>query len=225
VNRRATAVVIDATAFFVMGVITALTGQKRNSNRLNVFLDGQFAFGLEAAVASPLKVGQTLSPETIASLQQQDAVSQAKVRAVNLISRRPRSVAEIEQNLRKKEFVAEVIEQAVAQLEDVGLLDDAAFAAYWVEQRETFKPRSHLALRQELQQKGVSRAIIDRSLQDVDQTAAAQRVAEKQARRYTQLTEDEVRNKLGGFLQRRGFQYEIIRQVIDELWETNSHDS
>jgi SOS response regulatory protein OraA/RecX len=59
----------------------------------------------------------------------------------------------------------------------------------------------------------------------VDQTAAAQRVAEKQARRYTQLTEDEFRNKLGGFLQRRGFQYEIIRQVIDELWETNSHDS
>jgi regulatory protein len=202
-----------------------LTGQKRNPNRLNVYLDGAFAFGLDSAVASTLKIGQTLSAEMITSLQQQDGISQAKARAVNLISRRPRSVAEVEQNLQKKGFEAFVIEQTVVQLQDVGLLDDEAFARYWVEQREAFKPRSHLALRQELQQKGVDRAIIEAALRDVDQTAAAQQAAAKQARRYTHLTEDEFRNKLGGFLQRRGFHYEIIKQVIDELWEANSHDS
>jgi regulatory protein len=208
-----------------MAVITALTAQKRNPNRLNVFLDGTFAFGLELAVASTLQVGQTLSPEMITSLQEQDSVSQARARAVNLISRRPRSVAEVEQNLRQKGFAPAVIEQAVARLQDGGLLDDEAFARYWVEQRDTFKPRSQLALRQELQQKGVNREMIEAALAEVDQTAAAQRVAAKQARRYTHLTEDEFRNKLGAFLQRRGFQYEIIRQVIDELWEANSHDS
>ena len=208
-----------------MSVITALTGQKRNPNRLNVYLDGVFAFGLDSAVASTLKIGQTLSAEMITSLQQQDGISQAKAGAVNLISRRPRSVAEVEQNLQKKGFEAFVIEQTVVQLQDVGLLDDEAFARYWVEQREAFKPRSHLALRQELQQKGVNRAIIEAVLRDVDQTATAQRAAAKQARRYTHLTEDEFRNKLGGFLQRRGFHYEIIKQVIDELWEANSHDS
>jgi len=211
--------------FCFMSVITALTGQKRNPNRLNVYLDGVFAFGLDSAVASTLKIGQTLSAEMITSLQQQDGISQAKAGAVNLISRRPRSVAEVEQNLQKKGFEAFVIEQTVVQLQDVGLLDDEAFARYWVEQREAFKPRSHLALRQELQQKGVNRAIIEAVLRDVDQTAAAQRAAAKQARRYTHLTEDEFRNKLGGFLQRRGFHYEIIKQVIDELWEANSHDS
>ena len=105
------------------------------------------------------------------------------------------------------------------------MLDDEAFARYWVEQREAFKPRSHLALRQELQKKGVNRAIIEAVLDEVDQTAAAQRAAIKQVHRYTHLTEIEFRNKLGGFLQRRGFPYEIIRQVIDELWEANSHDS
>jgi regulatory protein len=208
-----------------MGIITALTGQKRNPNRLNVYLDGVFAFGLESAVARALKVGQTLSPEMIASLQQQDAVSQAKARAANLISRRPRSVAEVEQNLHNTGFEAFVIEQVIAQLQEVGLLDDEAFTRYWIEQRETFKPRSHLALRQELQQKGVSRALIEAALRDVDQTAAAQRAAAKQARHYIHLTEDEFRYKLGGFLQRRGFHYEVIKQVIDELWEANSHDS
>ena len=210
--------------FCFMAIITALTAQKRNANRLNVYLDGSFAFGLETAVAATLKVGQTLTPEQITSLQQQDEVSKAKEKAVQLISRRPRSNAEIEHNLRTKGFDAVVIEQVITRLQEVGLLDDAAFARYWVDQRDTFKPRSHLALRQELQQKGVARPIIEAALQDVDQTAAAQRAAQKQANRYAHLSEEDFRQKLGGFLQRRGFHYEIIQQVINELWDTISRE-
>lgn len=208
-----------------MGVITALTVQKRNPDRINVFIDEKFAFGLATAVATTLKVGQTVSPELAASLQRQDDVSKAKERAVQLISRRPRSVAEIERYLRNKDFDDHVIEQAITRLQEVGLLDDDAFARYWVEQRDTFKPRSHLALRQELQQKGVNRAAIEAAVSDVDQTAAAQRAAEKQARRYQHLSEDEFRNKLGGFLQRRGFNYEVIRQVTEEIWNNISQES
>ncbi|MCB8944424.1 MAG: RecX family transcriptional regulator [Ardenticatenaceae bacterium] len=208
-----------------MGVITALTVQKRNSDRLNVYLDGKFAFGLATAVAATLKVGQTLTPEQTATLQQQDDVSKAKEKAVQLISRRPRSVAEIERHLRNKEFGDLVIEQAVIRLQEVGLLDDEAFARYWVDQRNTFKPRSHLALRQELQQKGVERHIIETAVNEVDQTAAARHAAQKQASRYTHLGEDEFRQKLGGFLQRRGFHYETIQQVTNELWATISNDN
>jgi regulatory protein len=208
-----------------MGVITALTVQKRNPDRINVFIDEKFAFGLATAVATMLKIGQTVSPELAAFLQRQDDVSKAKERAVQLISRRPRSVAEIERYLRNKDFDDHVIEQAITRLQEVGLLDDDAFARYWVEQRDTFKPRSHLALRQELQQKGVNRAAIEAAVSDVDQTAAAQRAAEKQARRYQHLSEDEFRNKLGGFLQRRGFNYEVIRQVTEEIWNNISQES
>jgi regulatory protein len=210
--------------FCFMGIITALTVQKRNSDRLNVYLDGVFAFGLETAVAATLKIGQNLSTEQIASLQKQDEVSKAKNRAVQLISRRPRSVAEIEWYLRNKEFEDIVIERAVTRLQEVGLLDDEAFTRYWIDQRNTFKPRSHLALRQELQQKGVARSIIEAALSDVDQTAVAFRAATKQASRYTHLSEEEFRQKLGGFLQRRGFYYETIQQVTNELWATISNE-
>ena len=207
-----------------MGVITSLTVQKRNPNRLNVYLDGVFAFGLATAVATNLKIGQTLSANQITSLQQQDDVSKAKEKAVQLISRRPRSIAEIERYLRSKEYEVTVIEQAVTRLQGVGLLDDEAFARYWVDQRDTFKPRSHLALRQELQQKGIARDIIETAIKDVDQLAAAQRAATKQANRYAHLSQEEFRKKLGGFLQRRGFYYGIIQQVTNELWETISKE-
>jgi regulatory protein len=144
-----------------MGTITALTAQKRNNDRINVFLDGAFAFGLAAVVAAHLRVGQSLTPATITSLQEEDSVEKAKEKALNFITYRPRSVAEVERKLRDKGFDESVTTRVVERLQAVDLLDDMAFARYWVEQRETFKPRSRLALQQELREKGVARSVIE----------------------------------------------------------------
>jgi regulatory protein len=76
-----------------------------------------------------------------------------------------------------------------------------------------------MALRQELQQKGISRSIIDQALAASDETAAARMAAEKKARQLTQYPEDEFKKKLGQFLQRRGFSYALIDEIIDELWQ------
>jgi regulatory protein len=201
-----------------MGTITALTAQKRNNDRINVFLDGAFAFGLAAVVAAHLRVGQSLTPATITSLQEEDSVEKAKEKALNFITYRPRSVAEVERKLRDKGFDESVTTRVVERLQAVDLLDDMAFARYWVEQRETFKPRSRLALQQELREKGVARSVIEAVLSDVDETAAARRAAQKQLYRWSNLAEAEFRKKLGGFLQRRGFHYEIVREITEELW-------
>jgi regulatory protein len=207
-----------------MQTITALTAQKKNQERVNVFLDGTFAFGLPLAAAAGLKVGQQLSPADVAALQQENLLDKVKQTAYRLISYRPRSVAEVKRHLNRKGHDEQLIETAVAHLIAVDLLDDEAFARYWVEQRETFKPRSHLALSQELGQKGISRHIIETVLADVDETAAARRAAEKKARLWSNLPEQEFTVKLGRFLQRRGFHYEIIKQITREIWESIEQD-
>ena len=194
----------------IMATITALTAQKRNPERVNVYLDGAFAFGLPAITAARLKVGQTLSSEEISALQQENLVDKARQSAIRFIGYRPRSVMEVRRNLRDKDYDEPVIEHVLERLQAVELLDDVAFAHYWVEQRETFKPRSQMALRLELQQKGVARNVIERALAKVDETAAARRAAEKQARRWLHLPEDAFRTRLGRFLQRRGFSYGVI---------------
>jgi len=209
----------NVTAFFwVMATITAIKNQKRNADRLNVYLDGEFAFGLAAVVAASLRIGQILSADEIAALEQQDDIEKARKSAIGLIGRRPRSMAEIERSLQKKEFDDRIIEQVIDRLAAVDLLNDAAFASYWVEQRETFRPRSKLALRQELQQKGVSRTVIDTVLNKVDEELAAWRVGQKQAARWAYLSEKEFRVKLGRFLQRRGFPYDVIKSTINDIW-------
>lgn len=208
-----------------MGKITALTRQKRNTNRVNVYLDGQFAFGIDAFVAISLKVGQTLTAEEINKLQAQDEIEKAKNTAIRLIEYRPRSIAEVKNHLKKKNFSDLSIEQAIERLIDVDLLNDEKFARYWLEQRNTFKPRSKMALQQELRQKGVDRTIIDATLDTLDEEDAARRAAQAKARRWKQLPEPEFKKKLGQYLQRQGFSYTIIRELIDSIWhDISSND-
>jgi regulatory protein len=200
--------------------ITALTAQKKNQERVNVFLDGSFAFGLPLATAVHLKIGQSLSPAEVEALKQEDELDKVKQTAYRLISIRPRSVTEVKRHLDRKGYDEQLIETAVTHLLAVDLLNDETFARYWVEQRDTFKPRSQLAISQELFQKGVNRSTIEHVLSDVDEIAAARRAAEKKARLWSHYSEKDFKTKLGSFLQRRGFNYEIINQITNERWQS-----
>ncbi len=218
-NQRSSLAVADCRGFLFMATITDLTTQKRDRDRINVYLDGQFAFGLAAFVAAELKVGQQLSQGEIESLKLKDQVAKAKNNALRLVSMRPRSVFEIQTRLRRKSFEEATIDEVVKQLLALDLLNDAAFVDYWIEQRETFRPRSRFALGQELRQKGISRELIDVALEQVDELAAARRAAEKRAAKWAGLPEPAFREKMGRFLQRRGFSYEIINETLDATWQ------
>lgn len=203
-----------------MAIITALTKQKRNPNRVNMYLDDEFAFGLAAFTAVSLRIGQHLTEADIEKLKIADSQETAKQAAIRFIEYRPRSTAEVRRRLRQKGFDEAAIDHAIERLQAVELLDDLAFARYWVDQRETFKPRSQMALRQELQQKGVNRDIIDEAIAPVDDMTSARRLAQKQAPRWHNLEEEAFRAKMASYLQRRGFPYDIIKQVTAETWET-----
>jgi regulatory protein len=199
--------------------ITALTFQKRNKDRVNVYLDGAFGFGLAAVEAVHLRVGQRLSAEEIVELQMKDEIERSYERALNFLSYRPRSAAEVRRNLRRKDVEDQVIEVVIGRLTRAGLLDDREFARYWVDNRARFNPRGLRGLRYELRQKGVSYSIIDDVLSDYDVQAAARKTVEAGARRLSQETPEGFRRKLKGYMARRGFSYAIIKPLIEERLE------
>ena len=201
------------------GTITALQFQKRNKDRVNVYIDGQFAFGLVAIEAVHLKVGQTLSDDDIARLQVQDEVGRAYERALNFLSYRPRSEAEVRRNLRKKGIEEAVIETVVDRLMRAGLLDDQEFARYWVENLLRFKPRGVRALRHELRAKGVSDPVIADALANLDEEAAARQVAETGARRLSHRDPRDFRRRLVAYMARRGFSYAVSEPLVEEMLE------
>ena len=201
------------------GKITALRYQKHNKNRVNIYLDGQFAFGLAAIEAARLHVGQTLGDDDIARLRRRDEVEQAYERALNFLSYRPRSETEVRRNLQKKNVADEVIEEVVERLTRAGMLNDCEFARYWVENRVKFNPRGARALRYELRQKGVPDSIISDTLAGVDEEAAALGAARAGARRLAHLQPADFRRRLGAYLARRGFSYAAVKPVVEEMLE------
>jgi regulatory protein len=199
-----------------MGVITALERQKRNKERVNVYLDGEYRFSLNLLDAAQLHKGQHLTDDEIARLCAEDAVIKAADSAVRFLAHRPRSVHEVRRNLQTKKFDDAVIDAAIDRLNALGYLDDEAFARYWVENRTLFNPLGPAALRYELRQKGVPEAIIQSALVDTDPAAAAYQAAESQVRRLRGSDVRTFRNKISSFLQRRGFSYAVIREAVDQ---------
>ncbi len=198
--------------------ITALKVQKRNPNRVNVYLDGEFAFGLSRIVAAWLQVGQVLSPEKIQSLQQEETREAAYQRALHFLSFRPRSENEVRQKLLDKGFDPRVVEETIARLKTERLLGDAEFAQLWTENRSTFRPRSRRLLRYELRQKGVSDDYIEEALKTAaDESELAYEAGSRYAHRLAGLQADVFRKRLMAFLARRGFSYGTIAPVVQRI--------
>ncbi len=208
----------QAPALQTMKKITAIEVQKNSPSRVNIYLDGEFALGLARITAAWLKIGQELSDEKIAKLQADDLRERAYQQAMLYLSYRDRSEAEIRKNLRKHEIPDEVIEGTLERLREARLADDNQFARAWVENRNTFRPRSRRALAMELRQKGLDEETVHSAVAGVDEEALAYNAAHKRVNRLKGLEWNEFRKKLSEFLARRGFPYTIIAPTVTKVW-------
>ena len=205
-------------------VITDIQAQKRNRNRVNIFLDGQYAFSLDRMAAAWLTVGRQLSVEDISRLQEKDEFQVALNRALHFLSYRARSNQEMQTYLQNKGYETGLIDRVIAKLTEERLIDDLDFAQNWVDNRERFRPRSQSLMRLELRQKGVAESEIEQALQisDLDDFALAMKAGKKLSRRYQLLDKPEYDRKLAAALQRRGFSYSVVRECLPLLWKEKS---
>ncbi len=201
-------------------VVTALRAQKRNPNRINVYLDGEFSFGLSRIVAAWLSVGQAISDEKILTLKNEDELEVAYQQALKFISYRSRSSSEIEKFLSDKGTNQDTIHQTINRMERSGIVDDNRFAQDWTDNRSTFRPRSRRAVRQELRRKGISDEVIELTLNDMlPEEELAYHAGVTYSRKLTESDRFEFFRRLGGFLARRGFTYDVIKPVVTRIWE------
>lgn len=204
------------------GVVTGLKLHPGKRNRVDVYLDGRKAFDLPKQLAVGLKVGQRLSEEQIGGLRVKEAEETAYQRGLRLVGVRPRSEEEIRRAYERRSVPLEIQEAAIARLRQSGLLDDHAFAQAWVENRQTFRPRSRRALKSELRGKGVPPEAVEAAVQSVDDEALAYQAARRIARRLAGMPEKDFRRRLGAALARRGFDYEVIKPVVTRVWRESA---
>ena len=207
--------------------ITALRFQKRNKERVNLFLDGEYAFPLPAVEAAQLSIGQQLTEQAIEALKAVDLRSRGYNRSLRFLAVRPRSQLEVRRNLQAyrprdgRRLSASQIASIIASLKERQYLDDREFARFWVEQRNQFRPVAPRALRYELRQKGVDDSVAQAVIDELsDASSACETAARSRLYRWREETNPaRFRSKMGSFLQRRGFDWEVARDVIDRIWQ------
>lgn len=200
------------------GTITAITVQKRNAGRLNIEIDGEFAFGLDRLVAAWLSIGAHLDDEKIASLIQKDTEEVLYQAALRLIDYRPRTRRELAERLKLKGYEPEQIRLTLERLDRAGLIDDSQYATEFVVDRSQSKPRSKRLLKLELQQRGIASEMAANAVQHLDDETSALAAGTRALRRWQGLDRHTFERKCTDFLARRGFGYDTIRAVIPDLW-------
>ena len=200
-----------------MPIITKIEPQK-NKKRVNVHLDHKFGFGLdlENYVKLGLKVEQELDEKEIAEIVRKAEFQKVYDNILKFASLRPRSRREFELWLRKHKVHESLHEDLFIKLKQLDLIGDEKFASWWIQQRTTFRPRGKKALFMELRQKGVKRDIIENALNDADinETSQAKKLFEKNKYKWEKLDEYDARRKASSFLQRKGFGWDVINEII-----------
>lgn len=201
--------------------ITALKAGKGRGKRVNIYLDGKYAFNLESVVAvrEGLRVEQELSEERLLELTRSNSSQRCYNAAVRLLGYRPRSEPELTTRLRRSGFDEESITTAIEKLKQQGFVNDTEFAQFWKENRESFSPRSRQLTRLELKRKGISEDIINGVVESIDDDESAYRAGLKKARSLTGADYESFRRRLGDHLRRRGFGYGVITRAVSRIWQ------
>lgn len=210
------------------GTITAIRTQRRDQERVSVFLDDAFAFGLDQQIIldQGLHTGQTLTEADTGDLIALDETARATAAALQFLGYRPRSEGEIQRRLHQRGFTAGAIEITIAKLREWRYVDDGDFAQRWIENRLEHRPRSARLLAQELRQKGVDAGTAAEAIDAaaIDEVSGATALAADKLRKLSNLPEDVRTRRVTGFLARRGYGFSVIRAAMQELVRADDAD-
>lgn len=204
-----------------MSKITGLKQGKNRAKRIHVYVDDKFAISLaqETLLKENIGVGQELGKAALEELAEKDLRQRCFNSAIRFLGFRPRSESEIRQRLAKHGFEDKTIDFTIARLKDYGYVNDSDFARFWVENRETFSPRSKRMAKFELKRKGLEAEIIEQAVSEINEKESAYRAAQKRADRLAALDYQDFRRRLGQYLGRRGFGYGIISEIVEKVWK------
>jgi len=204
--------------------ITGLEAQKNNPDRLNVFLDDEFAFGISRFVGAWLHVGDFLTEDEIAQMVSGDEREKAFQKALHFINYQARSANEVREKLEGLGFSEQIIEDVLSECLEKNYINDRQFAEDWIAARSLSKPRSQKMLGYELRKKQIDESVISRALESAPtDEEMAHALGQKYLPRFTHLDDTHFKQKMEGMLARRAFPFSVIKEEIRILLEMKNN--
>lgn len=201
-----------------MPTITSIKQQK-NKNRVNVYLDDVFGFGidLDNFALLNLRVNAELSQDEIEKIVKKAEFQKTLEKLYRFAMVRPRSQKEVKDYFKRKEVHESIQEELIDKLKHLDLLDDLKFAKWWIDQRIQFKKKSKRIIIQELRQKGINQNDIDDAFGDtvIDEEKMARELLAKKIYKWKDLEPREQKQKMSQYLAGKGFSWDVIEKVTE----------
>ena len=203
-------------------LITSIEKQKRSKKRWNIYVEGDFFCGLYAdtILKYGLHVNQDFNEAKLHEIKDYDEYIYGKESALNYLSYRIRTTSEIKKKLKEKKVTSKTSGKIIKYLEDAGLINDEEFARTLIEENIKRKPVGIKVLKQKLFEKGVPKQIGEKVLESVFEKVSEKELAlqnfNKLIPKLKGKEKIEQKKKVYEFLTRKGFSYDVIREIIYE---------
>ncbi len=201
--------------------ITKVEIQKKNLNRFNIYINEEFAFGLDEEIVYKynLKKDKVLDKDIIEKMLVEDDYINAFKYSMNYLSYRARTKKEVTDKLESKDYSQQSIEKVISKLVDYGYINDKEYAKTYTYEKFKNKKLAGYRIKRELYFKGIDQDIIDDvvKIDSEDEYNSALELAKKRISSYKKDDYNKKYRKLSSYLARRGYNFSIINDVIKEV--------
>lgn len=201
-----------------MSKITKITKQKKHNNLYNIFVDDTFYCSLsdlELSVRS-LRIGQILTNKELKDLQSTSEYNKTYSRALYYLQYGPRSEYQMRIYLLQRGYTQSYIDKAISQLIADNYINDLEYAKSFVMDRQLYKLKSNSYITTQLIKKGISRDVIEESLEQEDLSDQGSLIKIVTIKKYHQSAKYQDRQKMTQYLLRQGFKYSDISKALEE---------
>lgn len=205
-----------------MGIITKIEAQKRNKERVNIYIDEEYAFSLSAELVyrEGLACKMEVDNERLSRIAIEEGYLKCKESALRTIERAYKTEKEIRDKLISKEFDINSIERTIEFLKEYNLINDENYVKMYV--KDKIKNQGQNKIKYALMQKGINEGLIKEELSKVNSDSQREVAYDLAVKKYNLLAKREddkykLSQKLYRFLTTRGYDYSVVSEVVKKV--------
>lgn len=210
-----------------MNTITKIEVQKRNKNRVNIYVDHEYAFSLDSELVykEGLKTNESINIKKVEEIAKKDNYLKCKSTALRIVEKTYKSEKELKDKLLLKGYDKDSIEKSIEFLKEYGFINDVSFTKLYIKDKNRTQGKSKI--KYDLIKKGISEEVIESSISEIDEEVERENAYNIAIKKYNVIAKREddkykLSQKLFRFLLSKGYNYDTVSYVVRKI--TNQED-
>lgn len=211
-----------------MSVITKIEVQKKNQDRVNIYVDEKFFMAIykELVFTFNLKKGDNIEEDHLRKILKDEMFLKGKNKALNILSKASQSEKKIREKL-IPDFEEDVIDEVIEFLKKYNFINDNELASKIVNTNVNLNKYGKNKIKQNLYNKGIEKSAIDEAISEIDQEAEFENALHLAEKRYARVKNEDPKkaySKVANHLAYKGFSYDIIKSVLNKIFKSDYYN-